>query len=201
MESTFEIIPTNYVGFSDPEKCSVERLKPWIRFLNEHPLMGISITRDVPLKIEPLRILCSTAVVPKDNCSFSFQIQGTTYTVNPRIINEALGFPTENFQFPPTPTELTQFFTNIRYQEEINLNRLKKSGLVQEWDLYFDTLSKVFGNCTRKNYNIIPSSIQFLGFCLAYNRCINFGHLIFNLLVHRIRTASVNFANGNHAQC
>lgn len=45
----FEIVKHNFVGFFNPESCSIERFRPWIQFLNEHPVISHAITLDASL--------------------------------------------------------------------------------------------------------------------------------------------------------
>ena len=37
----------NYVGYCDPLKCSAERFRPWIRFLNQQSIESYVITASV----------------------------------------------------------------------------------------------------------------------------------------------------------
>ena len=55
MANNFEIVANNYLGFVDPVlNCSVARFRPWIQFLNGHSIISSDISRNAPLKIEPL---------------------------------------------------------------------------------------------------------------------------------------------------
>ena len=101
-------------------------------------------------------------------------------------MNRILGFPRENFAKLPTEDEITQFFQTILYQDEINLPRMLKSNLKPEWDLSFDTLARVFAPTTRKNFNVITSLLQKIGFCIAFNRPINFGKLILQSILTKL---------------
>ena len=192
---------TNFVGYFDPNKCNVVRLRPWIQFLNEHTLVSHALRLNVPIKTELLRALCLTASIPPNNLSFSFVVQGTTYTVTPRVVNEALGLPLGNYYGTPTPNQLTQFFTDINYQGAIHLPSLRKGNLVSEWELFFDTLIKTFGNCTRENNTLITSFIQYIGYSIAYNHPINIGQHLFALILNRVRAAIRNVQAGTPVQC
>ncbi|KAL1802846.1 hypothetical protein ACET3Z_031493 [Daucus carota] len=97
-----------------------------------------------------------------------------------------LGFLRENFAELPTEDEITQFFQTILYQGEIFLPRLFKSNLKPEWDIFFDTLAKVFAPTTRKNFNVISSLLQKIGFCIAHNRPVNFGKLILQAILTKL---------------
>ena len=61
-----------------------------------------------------------------------------------------------------------------------------KGNLKPEWDLFFDTLAKVFAPTTRKNFNVITSLLKKIGFCIAYNRPINFGKLILQSILTKL---------------
>ena len=104
-----QIMKTNYIGYFNPNKCSVLRLRPWIQFLNEHTLVSNALRLNAPIKTKLLRALCLTASIPANNLSFSFVVQGTTYTVTPRVVNEALDLPLGGYLGTPTPNQLTQF--------------------------------------------------------------------------------------------
>ncbi|KAK1356704.1 hypothetical protein POM88_049960 [Heracleum sosnowskyi] len=156
---------------------------------------------NVPLKHEPLRILCSTAIVSTDLSSFTFSVGDTHYTLNRDILCDALHFPRDNFVNLPSEADLIQIFTNIHYQGQIDLVKLSKSNLVSEWDLFFDTLAKVFSNCTKTNFHNIPSLLQNIGFAVANNLRINFGHLIWNHLVRRVLVAKSDHSSGRKVKC
>ena len=112
-----------------------------------------------------------------DSKSFSFSVADTQYVVDDSVINRALNFPTDNFVELPTDNDITDFFTAIHYQEVINLPKMSKSFLVSEWDIFFDTLSKVFANSTKSNFHIITSTLQQIGLAVAFNQRINIGKL------------------------
>ena len=178
----FEITKNKYNGYFNPDDCPVDRYKPWIQFLNEHSLVSYAITESPPLITEPLRLMCTTATVAKNKRSFSFVIQGTTYTCTSRTISEALHLPLDNLEPLPSVNDLIQFFTDLHYQSNINLTKMFKTNLVREWDLIFDTLAKVFSNCTQNSFQNIPSILQHIAYAITYNRRIDIGSLIFNIL-------------------
>ncbi|KAK1369616.1 hypothetical protein POM88_035708 [Heracleum sosnowskyi] len=160
-----------------------------------------AITMIVPLKHEPLRILCSTAIVSTYLSSITFCVGDTHYTLNRDILCDALHFPRDNFVNLPSEADLIQFFTNIHYQGQVDLVKLSKSNLVGEWDLLFDTLAKVFSNCTKTNFHNIHSLLQNIGFAVANNLRINFGHLIWNHLARRVLVARSDHSNGRKVKC
>ena len=50
MSANFEIVKNNFVGYFEPEKCSVAKFRPWIQFLNEHLIVKESLSLNAPLK-------------------------------------------------------------------------------------------------------------------------------------------------------
>ena len=54
MAENFEIVKNNFVGYFDPPKCSVDKFRSWIRFLNEHSLIQDVLYLNTPLKMDPL---------------------------------------------------------------------------------------------------------------------------------------------------
>ena len=86
MYANFEINKHNHVGYFDPKKCSVVKFKPWIQFSNEHSIFKYDIVTYVAFIIEPLKRLCHTTVVSRDNSSFTFSINDTPYMVNKNVL-------------------------------------------------------------------------------------------------------------------
>ena len=154
--------------------------------MNEHSLVRQALVRNADLKIEPLRQLCSTAEVSSNFSSFTFSLAGTTHRLDANVLNQVLGFPTEDFVPPSSESQIINFFTSIHYSGELNINTLSKNQLVNEWNVFFDTLANVFSNCTRTNFHKIPSLIQIIGFAVVFNRRINFGHVLWGVLVRRV---------------
>lgn len=75
MADNFDIVKHNLVGFFEPEECMVDKFKPWIRFLNEHSFISSALSLDAPLKIEPLRLMCTTAIISEATNSFTFRVR------------------------------------------------------------------------------------------------------------------------------
>ena len=157
--ANFEIVKHNFVGSFNPLNCNVEKFRPWIKFLNENTIVSSNFSLNPRLKTQVLNLICSTAIVSRDFKSFSFTINETQYTVDESIFNASLNLPTDNFVDIPTESQLSQFFRDIGFRGELNLNRLSKSDLVPEWDLFFDTLSKVFSNCNNKSFHCLPNAL------------------------------------------
>ena len=92
-------------------------------------------------------------------------------------------FPTDNFSPLPTKQDLIQFFMAINHEDPLNITRLSKKGLVCEWDLFFDILARVFANSTKGNFHLITRPIQIIGFSIVLGRRVDFGTLIWDLIV------------------
>ena len=175
MPGNFEIVKNNFVGFFEPTNCSVAKFRPWIQFLNEHSLVSDALSLNASLKSNLLRLVCTQFVI--SNEVITFVVGGTQYRVDESVIRTALNFPADNLVGLPTDQELVSFFNDINYQGPVDLTRLSKSLLVDEWSSFFDTLIKVFANCAKISFSNIPSLLQYIGFAVAYNRRINFAQL------------------------
>ncbi|KAL8121917.1 hypothetical protein AgCh_018593 [Apium graveolens] len=171
------------------EKCDVEKFKPWIRFLNDHSIVSSAIKSNVLLNVDLLRLSCTTSTVADDFKSFSFTVANTQYVVDEIVANRALNFPMDNLCNLPSENDISNFFNAIHYQGVINLTKLSKSNLVSEWDIFFDTLSKVFANCTKSNFHNITSTLQYIGLAVVFNLRINFGKLLLPIPLRRLTTA------------
>ena len=199
--ANFEIVQHNFVGSFNPSHCNVEKFRPWIKFLNEDTIVSSNFSLNPRLKTQVLNLICSTAIVSPNFKKFSFTVNGTQYSVDESILNECLNLPTDNFVELPTEPQLSQFFRDIGFRGELNLNKLSKSDLVPEWDLFFDTLSKVFGNCNKKSFHWLPNSLQCIGFAVAHNWRINIGKLLVPLISNRLKSGLSDLAQGKPTLC
>ena len=184
MDGNFEIIKNNFVGYFEPKKCSVVKFRPWIQFLNEHSIIKDSLTLNAPLKTDLLILVCTTSVISNDVVTFT--IRDTHYRIDESVVRVTLNFPTENLVNLPSNQELITFFSNINYQGLLDLTKLSKSNMVDEWSCFFDTLIKVFANCTKTSFSNISSLLHYIGFDVANNQRINFAQLIWHIMVRRI---------------
>lgn len=201
MVDNFHLVKHNFVSHFDPEKCSSERIRPWIRFLNEHSLIRDAISRDAPLKTEPLWLMCSTFALSPDTRSFSFKVGETSYVVNESILNTVLNLPNSDFVDPPLEVVMTRFFNDIHYRSAIDLSKMSKKFLVAEWDYFFDIISKAFSNSTKTGFHSISSLIQRIGFAIVYNQRINIGRLLWTVIVNRLVVAKSDFDQGSAVYC
>ena len=176
MAGNFEIIKNYFVGYFEPENCSVVKFRPWIQFLNEHSIVKESLTLNAPLKIDILKLVCTHYVISNDVVTFI--IRDTYYQNDESVFHAAPNFPSDNLVNLPSDQELVSFFTNINYQGPLHLTKLSKSNLVDEWSCFFHTLIKVFANCTKTSFSNISSLLQYIGFAVANNQRINFAQLV-----------------------
>ena len=109
--------------------------------------------------------------------------------IDESVVARALNLPTYNLVSLPSNQTLTSFFQNINYQGQVDLTRLSKNNLVTEWDCFFETLVKVFANCTKTSFHNIPSQLQYIGYVMANNQRINFARLIWTPMVRRLITS------------
>ncbi|KAK1357390.1 hypothetical protein POM88_050646 [Heracleum sosnowskyi] len=201
MDPNFELVLNNYVGYFDPLKCKVERFRPWIQFLNSETCVSHAICANALLKIDPLRFLCSSAVIAEDSKSFTFNILNQQYTVTFDLFCDVLHFPKDRFDPLPTDDELSQFFVNIHYQGPFQMVKLSKSFVVREWDMFFDTIARVFGNCTKTNFHCITSLNQYIAYAIVFGCRLNFAEILWNLLLNRLAHSRRDSDNGVKVKC
>ncbi|KAK1360479.1 hypothetical protein POM88_044953 [Heracleum sosnowskyi] len=146
-------------------------------------------------------MLCSSAVIAGDSKSFTFNILNQQYTVTFDLFCDVLHFPKDRFDPLPTDDELTQFFVNIHYQGPFQMVKLSKSFVVREWDLFFDTIARVFGNCTKTNFHCITSLNQYIAYAIVFGRRLNFAEILWNLLLNRLAHSRRDSDNGVKVRC
>ena len=81
------------------------------------------------------------------------------------------------------------------------MTKLSKNCLVNEWNLFFDALARVFSNCGKKGFINIPSLIQKIAYALVFNRRINFAQLIWRTMVVRLTSGKRDFSEGDPVTC
>ena len=198
MAKIFEIIKNNFVGYFDPEKCSPDKFRPWIRFLNYHSIIRDALSLNAPLKTDPLRLVCTASIV--SNSCVTFNILDKQYRIDESVIRMALNLPCGSLVSLPSHQDLISFFQIINYQGQVDLTKFSKSNLVNEWDCFFDTLAKVFANCTKTSFHNISSLLQYIGYDVANNQRLNIAQLIRSEMVRRIITAKRDHGLGNKVQ-
>ena len=107
-------------------------------------------------------------------------------TITSDDVNRILGFPRANFVDIPEEPELVQFFQTILYQGEIQLSKMIKGKLKPEWEIFFDTLAKVFSPTDRRHFQNISNILQVFGLCIAFNRPIDFGKIILKEILRKL---------------
>ena len=63
---------------------------------------------------------------------------------------------------------------------------MSKGNLKPEWEIFFDTLAKVFSPTDRRNFNNISNILQVFGLCIAYNHPIDFGKIILKEILRKL---------------
>ena len=113
MAYNFDIVKHNFVGYFDPENCSVEKFRPWIRFLNEHSIVRDAFSMNAPLKVNPLRLICISSEIANE--VLTFRVQDHQYRIDESVVARALNFRTNNFVPLPSNEQLYSFFQSINY--------------------------------------------------------------------------------------
>ena len=167
--------------------------------MNEDSIVRNALTLNAPLEIDLLRLVCTNSVI--SNEVVTFIIGDTQYRIDESVVRAALNFPADNLVNLPSNQELVSFFTNINYQGPVDLTKLSKSLLVDEWRCFFDTLIKVFSNCTKTSFSNISFMLQYIGFDVANNQRINFAQLVWHIMVKRIIDSKRDFGLGNKVLC
>ena len=128
MAVNFDIIKHNFVGYFNPENCSVMKFHPWISILNEQSIVRDAFSMNAPLKVNPLRLICISSEIVNEVSTF--RVQDRQYRIEESVVARALNLPTDNFVSLPTNEQLHSFFQDINYQGQIYITRLSKSNLV-----------------------------------------------------------------------
>uniref|UniRef100_A0A161XXX3 Uncharacterized protein n=1 Tax=Daucus carota subsp. sativus TaxID=79200 RepID=A0A161XXX3_DAUCS len=74
---------------------------------------------------------------------------------------------------------------------------MSKGNLKAEWDVFFDTLAKVFAPTNRKNFGNISLMLQIFGFSIAYNRRINFGKILLREIIRKMGSVTQRSVHQN----
>ena len=209
MAGKFVIQETNYNAYLDPEVCP-SRFKHWVRFLNEQCIASTALTASAELQIQPLYDFYSTAL--NSTLLEEYRMIGDirlgdvngrrSILITSDDVNRVLGFPRGNFAEVPEEPELVQFFQTIQYQGDINLPKMSKGHLKPEWEIFFDTLAKVFSPTDRRNFHNISNILQVFGLCIAYNRPIDFGKIILKEILRKMGPLmSRSVENNDKVEC
>ena len=112
-------------------------------------------------------------------------LQNRTVFLNEKDLNTALHLPTEDFDDYPTNEDLLGFFTWIQCSlDENNMipRVIYQNHLPKEWHLLFTIISHTFAPKI-SGFHGISKMIQIIGFSIAHNRRINYGHLIMEEII------------------
>ena len=156
-------------------------------FLKRRVHLPLRLTRSVNLNSGLLKQVFTTAKRANQGkiSGFKFRLQNRTVFLNEKDLNTALHFPTENFDDYPSNEDLLGFFTWIQCSlDENNMipRVIYQNHLPKEWHLFFTIISHVFAPKI-SGFHGISRMIQIIGFSIAHNRRINFGHLIMEEII------------------
>ena len=155
------------------------------------------MTRSVNLNSGLLKQVFTTAKRANQGeiYGFKFRLQNRTVFLNEKDLNTALHFPAEDFEDYPTNDELLEFFTWIQCSlDENNMipRVIYQNHLLKEWHLFFTIVSHVFAPKI-SGFHGISKMIQIIGFSIAHNKMINFGHLIMEEIIKNQQSARENY--------
>ena len=116
MSYNFQIKKTNFLSILDTYISRAGLFAKWICFLNEGSICHYAMTRNVNLNSGLLKQVFTTIKRANQGkiLGFKFRLQNKTVFLNEQDLNNALHFPTENFDDYPTNEELLGFFAWIQ---------------------------------------------------------------------------------------
>ena len=117
----------------------------------------------------------------------TFKYDNTTYTVTPEKVEEALRLP----KMGTSPADLISdatLFAMVRqlgYNGEVTkFGTLFRTKLKQEWNFFFDTITRCFMNKT-SNFDALPRGSLTIGYSLIFSKSFDFGSFILKSLFER----------------
>ena len=197
MADNFLIKKTNFLSILDNNISRSGVFEKWIRFLNEGSICNYALTHSVNLNQGLLKQVFLTGKrANQSNLSgLKFRFQHRTVHLTERDLNTALHLPTEGFDDYPTDEDLLGFFAWIQCSlDENNMipRVIYQNHLPKEWHLFFTIISHAFAPKI-SGFHGLSKLIQIIGFSIAHNRRINFGHLIMEEIVKNIRSMRENY--------
>ncbi|XP_063946073.1 uncharacterized protein LOC135151518 [Daucus carota subsp. sativus] len=75
---------------------------------------------------------------------------------------------------------------------------MTKGKLKPEWEIFFDTLAKVFSPTDRRNFHNISNILQVFGVCIGFNRQIDFGTTILKEILRKMGPLGSRNVETNH---
>ena len=153
--------------------------------------ISYALTQPAQVSFLSMMQVWNTAVFGKVASSgkphMTFQYNGTTYRVTPKIVEEALHLPSLNGANPDDVSDSTLFelVTKLGYIGEAKrFGNLFRTKLKKEWNFFFDTISRCFLNKT-SNFDALPSGSLKIGYSLIYSTVFDFGTFVLKALSER----------------
>ena len=187
MADNFQFKKTIFFSILENDIFRAGLFVKWIRFLNEGSICNYSLTHSVQLNFGLLRHVFTTAKKANQGeiLGFKFRLQNRFIYITESDINVALRLPVDNFVEYSSNEELFGFFLWLQCTLDENnmVSRVVyQNHLPKEWPLIFMTISHVFAPKT-SGFHGISRMIQIIGFAIAHNRRINFGHIIMEEII------------------
>ena len=197
MADNFQIKKTNFLSIIEGDISRSGILEKWIRFLNEGSIVHFALTHSVSLNHSLLKqvFLSGTRATQGHLLGLSFKFQQRTVFLSETDLNTALHLPTEDFAEYPTDEDLLGFFAWIQCSlDENNMipRVIYQNHLPKEWHLFFTILSHAFAPKI-SGFHGISKLIQIIGFSVATNRRINYGHLIMEEIIKNHHSVRENY--------
>ena len=197
MADNFQIKKTNFLSIIEGDISRSGIFEKWIRFLNEGSIAHYALTHSVSLNHSLLKQVFTTGKRANqgDLLGLSFKFQNRSVFLTEHDLNTALHLPTEGFDDYPTDEDLLGFFAWIQCSlDENNMipRVIYQNHLPKEWHLFFTIVSHTFAPKI-SGFHGLSKLIQIIGFSIAHNRRINFGHLIMEEIVKNILSVRENY--------
>ena len=197
MADNFQIKKTNFLSIIEADISRSGIFEKWIRFLNEGSIARYALTHSVSLNHSLLRqvFLTGKRANQGDLSGLKFRFQNRNVVLTELDLNTALHLPTEDFADYPSDEDLLGFFAWIQCSlDENNMipRVIYQNHLPKEWHLFFTIISHVFAPKI-SGFHGLSKMIQIIGFSIAHNRRINFGHLIMEEIIKNHKSVRENY--------
>ena len=197
MADNFQIKKTNFLSINEADISRSGIFEKWIRFLNEGSIVHYALTHSVHLNHGLLKqvFLTGKRATQGNLLGLRFKFQNRTVFLSELDLNTALHLPTEDFAEYPTDEDLLGFFAWIQCSlDENNMipRVIYQNHLPKEWHLFFTIISHAFAPKI-SGFHGLSKLIQIIGFSIATNRRINFGHLIMEEIIKNHHSARENY--------
>ena len=197
MADNFQIKKTNFLSIVEADISRSGIFEKWIRFLNEGSIVHYALTHSVLLNNGLLKQVFQTGkrATQGNLLGLRFKFQNRTVFLSEHDLNTALHLPTEDFTEYPTDEDLLGFFAWIQCSlDESNMipRVIYQNHLPKEWHLFFTIISHTFAPKI-SGFHGLSKLIQIIGFSIATNRRINFGHLIMEEIIKNHHSVRENY--------